>query len=99
MKLNALKLAISAAIVSAISMFLLVVVAIQLGRGVAIIRVLNPIFPGYNISWQGAGFGLVYGFVGCFVYTGALALIYNWTLGLKGIKIKAKAKPAKKKRK
>jgi len=100
LKLNAMKLALAAGIVSAISMSLLVVCAIQLTRGVAIVRLLNPIFPGYNVSWQGAGLGLVYGFVACFIYAGVLASVYNWSLGFKGIKIKAKAKakPAKKKR-
>ena len=98
MKLNALKLALAAGIVSGLSMALLVVVGMQLNRGVGIVRLLNPIFPGYNISWQGAGLGLVYGFVACSIYTGLLAWIYDSLLTYKGIKIKAK-KPAKKKKK
>jgi len=99
LKLNSLKLALSAAIISAISMSALVVSGIQLGRGVGLVRLLNPLFPGYNVSWKGAGFGLVYGFVACFIYTGLLAEIYNGLLAFKGIKIKAKKPVAKKKKK
>lgn len=92
MKLNILKLALSAAIVSAISMFLVPVYAMYFGRGLRAVSVLEGVFPGYSISWQGAGLGLVYGFVVCFVYAGIFAWIYNCLLDLKGLKIKAKAK-------
>lgn len=100
MKLNALKLALSAAIVSAISMALLPVYGLYLGRGLRATSILGGVFPGYTVSWQGAGMGAVWGFISCFVYIGVFALVYNWMLPLKGIKIKAKAKkPAKKKKK
>ncbi len=88
MKLDALKLAISAGILSAICMFLLPIDAMYMGRGVTAIKTLNPIFQGYNVSWYGAGMGLVYGFVTCFIYFGVLALIYN---GLPEMKTKKKA--------
>jgi hypothetical protein len=102
LKLNTLKLALAAAIVSAIFMSLVPVYAIYYGRGLRAVSILNSIYPGYNVSWRGAGMGLVYGFVTCFVYTAILGGIYNGLLTFKGIKIKAgpKAKPAgKKKRK
>lgn len=99
MKLNSLKLALSAAILSALSMFLLVVSAIQLNRGVTLIKLLNPLLPGYNVSWNGAALGLVYGAVICFIYVGLLGWLYNCLLDWKGIKIKGKAKRAGKKRK
>lgn len=101
MKLNILKLALAAAIVSAISMFLVPVYAIYFGRGLRAVSILNSIYPGYNVSWRGAGMGLVYGFVTCFVYVAIFGGIYNCLLECKGIKIKAKAKakPAGKKKK
>lgn len=77
MKLDALKLGIASGIVSAVGMFLLVIDAMYKGRGVNAVRILNPVFPGYNVSWFGAGLGLVYGFVGCFVFFGITAWIYD----------------------
>lgn len=97
MKLNALKLALTAAILSAISMALLPVIGIYFGRGLRVISLLGRAFPGYTNSWQGAGLGLVYGFITCFVYGGIFALIYNT---LPEYKVKnIKAKPAGKKKK
>lgn len=101
MKLNALKLALAAAIVSALSMALLPIYGIYFAKGLRAVSILGGVFPGYAVSWQGAGLGLVYGFVSCFVYMGVFAWVYNGLIGFKGIKIKAKAKakPAKKKKK
>lgn len=99
MKLNVLKLALAAAIVSAISMALVPVYGIYFGRGLRAVSLLSNVFPGYNVSWRGAGMGLVYGFVTCFVYMAIFGWIYNGLLAFKGIKIKAKAKPAGKKKK
>ncbi len=100
MKLNTLKFALSAAIVSAISMFLVPIYGIYFGRGLRAVAVLGGVFPGYTVSWVGAGLGLVYGFVTCFVYIGVFAWLYNGLLVFKGIKIKAKAKakPARRKK-
>jgi hypothetical protein len=99
LKLNTLKLALSAAIVSAISMFLLPLYGIYFGKGLRALAVMSGVFPGYSDSWQGAVLGLVYGFVSCFIYVGVFAWIYNGLLDFKGIKIKAKAKPARRKKK
>ena len=101
LKLNVLKLALSAAIVSAISMALLPVYGLYLGGGLRAISIMGGVFPGYTVSWQGAGLGAVWGFVSCFVYMGVFALVYKVMLGFKGIKIKAKAKKSagRKKRK
>ena len=77
MKLDVLKLSIASGIVSALVMLLLVLDAMYMGRGVNLIRTLNPVLPGYNVSWYGAGLGIVYGFVGCFIYFGITAWIYN----------------------
>jgi hypothetical protein len=93
-----LKLALSAAIVSAISMFLIPLYGIYFGRGLRAVSILGGVYPGYTVSWEGAGLGLVYGFVTCFVYFGVFAWIYNGLLDYKGIKIKAKAKPARRKK-
>ena len=100
MKLNALKLALASAIVSALSMALLPIYGIYFGKGLRAVSILGGVFPGLDVSWQGAGLGLVYGFVSCFVYMGVFALVYNQLLAFKGIKMpKAKAKPAAKKKK
>lgn len=77
LKLDALKLSIASGIVSAVAMFLLVMDAMYKGRGVGLIRLINPVLPGFNVSWYGAGLGVVYGFVGCFIYFGITAWIYN----------------------
>ncbi len=101
MKLNVLKLALSAAIVSALSMALLPVYGIYFGKALRAVSILGGVFPGYVVSWQGAGLGLVYGFATCFVYMGIFAWVYNGLLAFKGIKlpkIKAKAKSAGKKK-
>lgn len=99
LKLNALKLALSAAIVSALSMALLPIYGIYFGKGLRAVSILGGVFPGYLVSWQGAGLGLVYGFVTCFVYMGIFAWVYNGLLAFKGIKLpKAKAKSAGKKK-
>ena len=100
MKLNALKLALASAIVSALSMALLPIYGIYLGRGLRAVSILGGVFPGYTVSWEGTGLGLVYGFVTCFVYMGIFAGVYNELLAFKGIKMpKAKAKPVSKKKK
>ena len=102
MKLNALKLALASAIVSALSMALLPIYGIYFGRGLRAVSILGGVYPGYVVSWQGAGLGLVYGFASCFVYMGIFALVYNQLIAFKGIKlpkIKAKAKPVSKKKK
>jgi len=98
LKLNTLKLALAAAIVSAISMFLLPVYGIYFGKGLRAVSILGGVFPNYTVSWQGAGMGVVYGFVTCFVYIGVFGLVYNGLLAFKGIKL-PKAKPAGKKKK
>jgi len=100
MKLNVLKFALSAAIISAISMFLVPLYAVYLGRGLRAILMLGGVFPGYSGSWQGAVLGLIYGFVAGFVYVGIFALIYNGLLDFKGIqiKLKPKARTARRKR-
>jgi len=102
LKLNALKLALASAIVSAISLALLPVYGIYFGRALRAVSILGGVYPGYAVTWQGAGLGLVYGFVTCFVYMGIFALVYNQLLAFKGIKlpkIKANAKPVSKKKK
>ena len=100
MKLNSLKLALSAAIVNAILMFLLPLYGMYLGRGLRLTSILGGVFPGYTVSWQGAGLGAAYGFVICFIYAGLIAVVYNNSLGWKGLKLKAKkAKKAAKKKK
>jgi len=102
LKLNALKLALASAIVSALSMALLPIYGIYFGRGLRAVSILGGVFPGYVVSWQGSGMGLVYGFVSCFVYMGIFALVYNQLLAFKGIKLpkmKAKAKSVSKKKK
>jgi hypothetical protein len=99
MKLNALKLAVSAAIVSALSLALLTICALQLGRGVALLKLVTPIMPWYSISWQGVAIGAIYGFVEGFICLGLTAWIYNDLLVWKGIKIGSKKKPAGKKKK
>lgn len=98
MKLNVLKLALAAAIVSAVSMFLVPVYGIYYGRGLRAVSIIGGVFPGYSVSWQGAGMGLVYGFVTCFVYMAIFGGIYNGLIAFKGFKM-AKAKPAAKKKK
>ena len=94
-------MALAGAIVSAASLFLLPVCGLYLGRGIRVVSFLRDMLPGYTVSWQGAGLGLVYGFISCFVYMGVFAWVYNGLLEFKGIKIKAKAKakPAGKKKK
>mgnify|MGYP001071847665 CR=1 FL=1 len=92
MKLNALKLALSVAIVSALSMGLLPIYGIYFAKGLRAVSILGGVFPGYAVSWQGAGLGLVYGFVCAFIYTGVVAWLYDVLVAWKGIKIKAKAK-------
>jgi hypothetical protein len=99
MKLNSLKLAVSAAIVSALSMALLTLSALYLGRGVALLKLVTPILPWYSISWQGVGVGAIYGFIDGFICVGLTAWIYNDLLVWKGIKIKAGKKSAGKKKK
>jgi hypothetical protein len=103
LKLNVLKLALASAIVSGISLALLPIYGIYLSRGLRAVSILGGVYPGYVVSWQGAGLGLVYGFVSCFIYMGIFALVYNQLLAFKGIKlpkIKAKkAKPVSKKKK
>ena len=101
MKIDASRFAFTAAIVSAISTALLPVYCLYFGRGGRVITVLAGIFPGYTVSWQGAGLGFIYGFVSCFVYGGIFALIYNAlpAFKVKNIKTKPKAKPVSKKKK
>ena len=102
MKLNALKLALASAIVSALSMALLPIYGIYFGKGLRAVSILGGVFPGYAVSLEGAGLGLVYGFISCFVYMGVFAWVYNQLLVFKGIKlpkIKAKTKPVSKKKK
>ena len=100
MKLNTLKLALSAAIVSAVTMFLFPLYGVYFGKGLRALAVMNGVFPGYTASWQGAVLGLVYGFVSCFIYVGVFAWIYNELLDFKGIKMqsKPKARSSRKKR-
>ena len=99
LKVNALKMALAGAIVSAVALFLLPVCGLYVGRGIRVVSFLRDLLPGYTVSWQGAGLGLVYGFVSCFVYMGVFGWVYNELVAFKGIKIKAKAKPASKKKK
>lgn len=100
MKLNAVKLALSFAIVSALAMFALPVYGIYFAKALRMVSILGGVFPGYNVSWQGAGIGALYGFVTCYVYAVLVGGLYNGLLVWKGIKIKGKAKKAggKKKR-
>ena len=101
MKLNAMKLASAIGIVSALSMALLVLDGIYMARGLRAISILGGVFPGYTVSWQGAGLGLVYGFCCAYVYAAVTVWLYDGLLVWKGLKLK-KAKPAvaaKKKRK
>ncbi len=97
MKLNALKLALSVGIVSALSMALLVLYGIYFSRGLRAVSLLGNVFPGYVVSWQGAGLGLIYGFGCAFVYTSIIVWVYDGLLPWKGLKLK-KAKPAAKKK-
>jgi hypothetical protein len=104
LKLNVLKLALASAIVSGISLALLPIYGIYFGKALRAVSILGGVYPGYVVSWQGAGLGLVYGFASCFVYMGIFALVYNQLLTFKGIKlpkikIKAKAKPVSRKKK
>lgn len=92
----------ASAIVSALSVALLPIYGIYFGRGLRAVSILGGVFQGYVVSWQGAGLGLVYGFISCFVYMGVFAWVYNGMLAFKGIKlpkVKAKAKPVSKKKK
>jgi hypothetical protein len=101
LKLNALKLALAAAIVSALTMALLPIYGIYFGRGLMVVSIVGGMFPGYSVSWQGAGWGFVYGFASCFIYMGVFAWVYNRLLTAKKIKfpkIKIKAKPAGRKK-
>jgi hypothetical protein len=98
LKLNALKYAISAAIITALFLFLLPVSAIYLGKGIRTLEVIGKYLPGYDKSWLGAVIGAAYGFVISFVLLGADALLYNCLIDYKGLKKKAK-KAAKKKKK
>jgi len=97
LKLNSVKLALSAAIISAILMLLLTLDAMYMGKGLRLISLLGGVFPGYDISWQGAGLGIVYGFVTCFVYIWLVATGNNLLIDWKGFK-KAKKAARKKKR-
>jgi hypothetical protein len=99
MKLNVLKLASAIGIVSALSMALLVIDGMYMARGLRAISILGGVFPGYTVSWQGAGLGLVYGFICAYIYAAVTVWLYDGLLVWKGLKLK-KAKPvAKKKRK
>jgi len=97
LKLNALKLASAFGIVSALLMFLLPVYGIYFGKALRMVSILGGVFPGYNVSWQGAGLGAVYGLVTCYIYVALVALLYNKLLVLKGIKLKGKKAGKKKK--
>ena len=98
MKLNSVKLALSTAIVSAIIVLLLTIDAIYLRRGVRLIQTLTGVFPGFDVSWQGAGIGAVYGFVLSYIYMWLVAEGNNALISWKGFK-KAKKPAGKKKRK
>lgn len=96
MKLDSVKLALASGIISGLAMALLSVYGIYMKLGLRMVSILGGVFPGYAVSWQGAGLGLVYGFVSCFAYMALLGLTYNKLLKVKGISFK---KAGKKKRK
>ena len=79
MKLNARALGFTIGVIWGLAIFLVTVISLWAGRsyGRQFLYTLSSIYPGFDISSNGAILGLCYGFVDGFVFGWLTAKIYN----------------------
>lgn len=77
MRLNALRFGLAAGILWSCYMLLYTIIAMYTGHATALMELMANIYPGYSISWSGAVFGMIFGFLDGFIGLSLLAWIYN----------------------
>ncbi len=75
--LDAKRLGLAGGILWGIPLFILTIFCLYTGYGEPWLMPWESVYPGYGISWVGAFFGLLCGFVDGFVGFYLLAWIYN----------------------
>ncbi len=75
--LNPTRLGLAGGILWAVSLFICTIVSFYTGYATEFLTILASVYPGYSISWLGATFGILYGFLDAFIGLFILAWIYN----------------------
>jgi hypothetical protein len=71
------KFGLAGGILWGLCMFACTVLAIFTGYAEMFIKIMEGIYPGYSISWEGSIIGLVYGFFDAFIGLFIFAWLYN----------------------
>ncbi|MEK9656846.1 MAG: hypothetical protein VW378_00520 [bacterium] len=77
MKLNPMSLGMAGGVLYGVFIFIITLLGVISGYGLAYINILAGLFPVYSVSFVGAILGLVYGFILGFVLFYFLGYLYN----------------------
>lgn len=81
MKVNTFKVALTGGIIWGLGMFLTTLFNVYTGYAQDFLRVMQSIYPGFQMTLLGSVVGLVYGFLDVFVGVYVFVWVYNLVVG------------------
>lgn len=77
-QLNALAAALSLGVLWSLSMLVLTCISLQSGYASEFLELMADVYPGYEVSGQGAVIGMLWGFADGFIGTWLMVTFYNF---------------------